>query len=175
MRTDDSAIVIETDRLRLRRLAADDAPFILELVNDPAWLRFIGDRGIRNLDDARNYILNGPIASYEKFGFGLWLVELKVGAVSIGICGLIRRDTLPDVDLGFAFLPAFRGQGYALEAGRAALVYGRTKLGLKRIVAVTMPANKGSVRTLVKLGLHFERMIRLADDGPELQLFASGG
>jgi len=162
-----------TERLRLRQLGESDAPFILELVNDPAWLRYIGDRGVRNHDEARNYILKGPVASYAKHGFGLWLVELKTGAVPIGLCGLLRRDTLPDVDIGFAFLPAFRGQGYASEAGRATLTHGRTKLGLKRIVAVTMPANEGSIRTLVKLGLRFERMIRLTADAEELQLFAS--
>ena len=165
--------VLETERLRLRQLGESDAPFILELVNDEAWLRYIGDRGVRNTDDARNYILKGPVDSYAKHGFGLWLVELKAGAVPVGICGLLRRDTLPDVDIGFAFLPAYRGQGYALEAGRATLAYGRDKLDLKRIVAVTMPANEGSIRTLVKLGLRFEKMVRLTPDAPELQLFAS--
>ena len=110
--------VLETERLRLRRLTVDDAAFILELVNDPSWLRFIGDRGVRNLDDARSYILKGPVASYEKHGFGLWLVELKAEATPIGICGLLQRDTLPDVDIGFALLPQFCGQGYAVR-GRA--------------------------------------------------------
>lgn len=169
------ATVLETESLRLRRLTESDAPFILGLVNDPAWLRFIGDRGIRSLDDARDYILQGPVASYEKFGFGLWLVELRHGAAPIGICGLIQRDTLPDVDLGFAFLPDFRGRGHAVEAGRATLDYGRSTLGLKRIAAVTSPDNAGSIRTLGKLGLRFERMIRLTPDAPELQLFASEG
>lgn len=165
--------ILETERLRLRQLDEADAAFILELVNDEAWLRYIGDRGVRNPDEARNYILKGPVASYAKNGFGLWLVELRTDATPIGICGLIRRDTLPDVDIGFAFLPAFRGQGYASEAGRATLAYGRAKLGLKRILAVTMPANEGSIRTLVNLGLRFERMIRLTPDAEELQLFAS--
>ena len=99
--------VLETERLRLRQLTVDDAAFILQLVNDPSWLRFIGDRNVRNLDDARNYILKGPIASYEKFGFGLWLVELKADGMPLGICGLLQRDTLPDVDIGFALLPQF--------------------------------------------------------------------
>ena len=165
--------ILETEHLRLRQLVEGDAAFILELVNDEAWLRYIGDRGVRNADDARAYILKGPVASYAKHGFGLWLVELKPGAGPIGICGLLRRDSLPDVDIGFAFLPAFRGQGYASEAGRATLAYGRTKLGLKRIVAVTMPANEDSIRTMVKLGLRFERMVRLTTDAEELQLFAS--
>ncbi|MDI1248537.1 MAG: GNAT family N-acetyltransferase [Lacunisphaera sp.] len=165
--------VLETERLRLRQLGESDAPFILELVNDEAWLRYIGDRGVRNHADARNYILKGPAASYAKFGFGLWLVELRTDATPIGICGLLRRETLPDVDIGFAFMPAFRGQGYALEAGRATLAYGRTNLGLQRIVAITLPANAASIRTLVKLGLRFEKMIRLTADAEELQLFAS--
>lgn len=165
--------VLETERLRLRQLGESDAQFILELVNDEAWLRYIGDRGVRNPDEARNYILKGPVASYAKHGFGLWLVELKAGPVPVGICGLLRRDTLPDVDIGFAFLPAYRGQGYALEAGRATLAYGRARLDLKRIVAVTLPANESSIRTLEKLGLQFEKMVRLTPDAPELQLFAS--
>jgi RimJ/RimL family protein N-acetyltransferase len=164
--------VFATERLRLRLLTEDDAPFILKLVNDEAWLRYIGDRGVRNAEDARNYILKGPVASYAKNGFGLWLVELKAGATPIGICGLLRRDTLPDVDIGFAYLPAFRGLGYAFEAGRATLAHGRAKLGLKRIVAVTLPANAASIRTLAKLGLRFEKMIRLTADAEELQLFA---
>jgi RimJ/RimL family protein N-acetyltransferase len=167
--------IIETERLRLRELTESDAPFILELVNDEAWLRYVGDRGVRNTEDARNYILKGPVESYAKHGFGLWHVELKTGAGPIGICGLLRRDTLPDVDIGFAFLPAFRGQGYALEAGRATLAYGRAKLGLKRFVAITLPANAASIRTLEKLGLRFEKMIRLTADAEELQLFASEG
>ena len=166
--------VVETARLRLRRLTVADAAFIFGLVNDPAWLRFIGDRGVRNLADAQNYILKAPVASYEKYGFGLWLAELKAGGAPIGMCGLIQRDTLPDVDIGFAFLPEFRGQGYATEAGRATMAYGRTTLGLKRIVAITSPDNDGSIKVLEKLGLRFEQMIRVVPDGPELKLFATG-
>jgi RimJ/RimL family protein N-acetyltransferase len=165
--------VLETTRLRLRRLTVDDAAFILELVNDPSWLRYIGDRGVRNHADARNYILQGPVASYGKFGFGLWLVELKAGGTPAGICGLLKRDTLPDVDVGFAFLPEFCGQGYAAEAGLATMAHAREVLGLKRIVAITAPGNERSVRTLGRMGLQFERMIRMAPDAPELQLFAS--
>src|SRR6185503_20091394 len=104
--------VLETERLILRWLSVEDAAFILELVNDPGWLRFIGDRGVRTLEDARNYILNGPVAMYQRVGFGLYLVELKQSATPIGICGLIERAGLEDIDIGYAFLPAFRGQGY---------------------------------------------------------------
>lgn len=165
--------VLETARLRLRQLTPDDAAFILGLVNDPSWLRFIGDRNVRTLDDARDYILKGPVASYEKHGFGLWLVELKAGGTPIGICGLLKRDTLPDVDVGFALLPKFCGQGYITEAGRATLVYGRAKLGLKRIVAITAPDNQASIRVLEKLGLRFEKVIQVPGYGSESKLFAS--
>ena len=165
--------VFETARLRLRQLTADDAAFIFKLVNDPAWLRYIGDRNVRTLDDARNYILKGPAASYEKHGFGLWLTELKADATPIGICGLIRRDTLPDVDIGFALLPEFCGQGYITEAGRATLDYGRAKLGLKRIVAITAPDNQASIRTLEKLGLRFEQVLQVPGYDSESRLFAS--
>ena len=103
--------ILETDRLILRRLSVEDAAFILELVNDPLWLRFIGDRGVRTLDEARAYILNGPVAMYERAGFGLYLVERKIDSTSLGMCGLIKRDGLDDVDLGFAFLPGDNGIG----------------------------------------------------------------
>ncbi|MFI4982343.1 MAG: GNAT family N-acetyltransferase, partial [Nevskiales bacterium] len=113
--------VLETERLVLRRLVAEDAPFILELLSDPSWLRFIGDKGVRNLDDARLYIRIGPAAMYARLGHGLYLTELKDGGIPIGLCGLIKRDTLDDVDIGFAFLPQYRGQGYAREAAAATL------------------------------------------------------
>lgn len=165
--------VLETARLRLRLLTAGDAPFIRRLVNDPDWLRYIGERHVHSDEDAVKYIRNGPAASYEKNGFGLWLVELKAGGTPIGMCGLIRRDTLPDVDLGFAYLPEFRGQGYAVEAGQASLAHGRTKLGLKRIVAITAPDNHGSIKVIEKLGLRFERVIHVPGYGAESKLFAS--
>src|SRR5690349_18580516 len=101
--------VLETDRLVLRQLSTDDDAFILELLNDPGWLRFIGDRGVRTLEDARRYILSGPVDMYERLGFGLYAVELKAGGSPIGMCGLLKRATLPEVDLGFAFLPRYAG------------------------------------------------------------------
>ncbi|MDB5359344.1 MAG: Ribosomal-protein-alanine acetyltransferase [Rhodospirillales bacterium] len=165
-----SAIPIETDRLILRELATEDASFILALVNDPDWLRFIGDRRIRTLVDAGAYILGGPVAMYRRLGFGLWHVALKDGT-AIGICGLIKRDTLDHVDLGFAFLPAYRGRGYAFEAAAASLAYGRNVLKLERIVATTALDNEASGRLLEKLGLRFERVIRPAADGAELKLY----
>jgi RimJ/RimL family protein N-acetyltransferase len=165
--------VLETDRLNLRRLSPDDAEFILELLNDPSFLRFIGDKGVRTLDDARDYILNGPVDMYNRLGFGLYLTELKEGGVPIGICGLIKRDSLEDVDIGFAFLPKFRAKGYAHESAAAVMAYGKTVLGLKRIVAITSPDNYASGRLLEKLGMRFERMIRLSKDAPEVRLFSS--
>ncbi len=139
-------IVLETDRLILRELTADDAAFILELLNDPGWLQYIGDRGVRNLADARQYIINGPMASYQRYGFGLYLVKLKDAETPMGICGLIKRDELEDVDIGFAFLPQFTGKGYALEAASAVMSYGSHELGIERIVAITSLDNHRSVR-----------------------------
>src|SRR5262249_12566751 len=165
--------VLRTRRLVLRRLSIDDAPFILELVNEPSWLRFIGDKGVRTLEDAQNYIRQGPIDMYERLGFGMYLTELKTDGTPIGICGLIKRDALEDVDVGFANLPRFWGKGYAYEAASAVMNYGKKVIGLKRIVAVTAPGNAPSVRLLEKLGLRFERRVRLAEDGPEVELFGS--
>jgi RimJ/RimL family protein N-acetyltransferase len=126
------------------------------------------------VEDARDYIRKGPIQMYERLGFGLYLAERKEGNVPIGICGLLKRDELEDVDLGFALLPAFRGKGYAFEAASAAMAYGRSVLGLNRIVAIASPANWVSARLLAKLGFQPEAKIRLGSDGPELQLFAAG-
>jgi RimJ/RimL family protein N-acetyltransferase len=165
--------VIETERLVLRRLAVDDAEFIVELLNQPSFLRYIGDKEVRNNADAVRYIQDGPLASYERFGFGLYLVELKETGVPIGICGLLKRDSLPDVDVGFAFLPSYWSQGYAFEAAAAVMTYGRDVLGLRRIVAITSPDNEGSIRLLEKLGLRFERLIKLSADQSEVRLFGS--
>jgi ribosomal-protein-alanine N-acetyltransferase len=164
--------VLETERLILRWLSAEDAAFILELVNDPAWLRFIGDRGVRTLEDARGYILNGPVAMYHRVGWGLYLVELKHSETPIGICGLIERVGLEDIDIGFAFLPAFCGQGYAYESASAIMTYAQDTVGLNRIVAITAPDNQRSITLLTKLGLSFVDMLRLGEDQPEVMLFA---
>jgi RimJ/RimL family protein N-acetyltransferase len=165
-------IVLETSRLRLRRLTLEDAAFIFVLVNEPSWLRFIGDRGVRSLDDAREYIRRGPIASYERFGFGLYLVELRGSGTAIGMCGLLKRDILPDVDIGFAFLPPFWGNGYAREAASATLEHGRTVFGLERIVAVTQSDNEASIGVLRKIGMQFREMVCLSQSERELALYA---
>ena len=165
--------VLETERLTLRRLSLDDAAFILELLNDPSFLRFIGDKGVRNLEDARQYILKGPIDSYQQKGFGIYLVALKAANVPIGMCGLVKRDALEDADIGFAFLPEFRSTGYAFESAAAVKDYGLSVLGLQRLLAITNKDNEGSIRVLEKIGMKFERMIRLTSDSPEIRLYTS--
>jgi ribosomal-protein-alanine N-acetyltransferase len=165
--------ILETERLILRHLNGEDAGFILELLNEPSFLQYIGDKGVRNEEDAVRYIQTGPIASYERFGFGLYRVELKETGVPIGICGLLKRDTLEDVDLGFAFLPRFWSKGYAVESAAATLAYGRSALGVKRIAAITNPDNAASIRLLEKIGFRFDRMVRMSEGEPELKLFLS--
>jgi RimJ/RimL family protein N-acetyltransferase len=166
-------VVLETERLRLRKLSLDDAGFILRLLNEPSFLQNIGDRGVRTHEDARAYIVNGPLASYEAFGFGLYLIELRESAAPIGICGLLKRPALEDVDIGYALVPEHWSKGYALESAAAVMSYASRALGLQRVVAVTDPANASSIRLLERLGFRFERMVRLADEEPELELFAA--
>lgn len=161
--------LIETERLTLRELTSADAAFILRLVNEPAWLQYIGDRGVHNLADAENYILKGPMASYEQNGFGLWLTALTALSTPLGICGLIKRPALEDVDIGFAFMPEFWGHGYAYEAAAGVLAYGQNTLDLKRIVAIVDPVNDRSIKLLEKLGMRFEQMVRLSDDDIDLK------
>lgn len=164
--------ILETERLILRQLSNDHAGFILELLNEPSFIQNIGDRKIRTLDGAMGYINNGPVASYAKHGFGLWLVELKETGEPIGMCGLIKRDNLDDVDIGYAYLPKFWSKGYAVESALAVKEYARNVVGLRRIVAITNPDNWGSIRVLEKLGMQFEKMVRLAQDDIELKLFS---
>lgn len=165
------AHVLDTERLTLRRLCGDDAPFIVDLLNDPSFIRNIGDRKVRTLDDARAYIANGPVAMYERFGFGLFLVMLRETGTPIGICGLLKRDTLNDIDIGFAFLPAYWSMGYAIESARGVKDWAATALGVKRLVAIVLPTNKPSVRVLEKMGFAAETTIRLTEDGEELCLY----
>jgi RimJ/RimL family protein N-acetyltransferase len=164
-------IVLETERLALHRLSVDDAPFILRLLNDPDFHRFIGDRGVRTLDDARNYILNGPVASYEQHGFGLYLVRMRRTDEPIGMCGLLKREVLQHVDIGFAYLPQFRAQGLAYEAAAAVVAYAGRELGIRRVAGVVKPENASSIRLLEKLGMQREGTAQIAPDGPEDLLF----
>jgi len=164
-------IVLETERLILRKLSTDDAEFVLELLNEPSFLRYIGDRGVRNLEEAKQYILNRLVTSYERNGFGLYLVELRESRIPIGISGLVKRDTLPDPDIGFAYLPAYWSKGYAVESAAAVMNYAREVLGLTRIVAITSLDNEASAKLLGKIGLRFERLIKLSEDAEEVKLF----
>lgn len=163
--------VIETERLSLRPLTVDDAEFILALVNEPSFLRYIGDKQVRNVEDARQYILNGPVASYKKHGVGQMLVELKESQTPIGMCGLLKRDELPEPDIGFALMPDFCNKGFAFEAASAVLQDARDRLKLQRFVAITTLDNDASMKLLERLGFKFERVIRLAPDREELKLF----
>jgi RimJ/RimL family protein N-acetyltransferase len=164
-------LVLETRRLALRHATLDDDDFILRLLNEPSFLRFIGDRGVRTHDDARGYIAERLIGSYERNGFGLWVVERKAETGPIGISGLVRRDALPDPDIGFAFLPEHWRNGYAYESAAAVKEYALETLALPRLLAVTTPDNAGSIRIVEKLGLTFERMIALTPNEPEVRLF----
>ena len=163
--------VLDTPRLTLRRLAVDDAAFILALVNEPSWLRHIGDKGVRTLDDARRYITDGPMAMYDRHGFGLYLVERKEDGAPIGLCGLIKRDTLEDVDIGFALVPAYWARGYAREAATATLAHAREAFGLARVVAIVSPGNSDSIKLLESVGFAFERTLRLPGETRDVRLF----
>jgi RimJ/RimL family protein N-acetyltransferase len=159
---------LETPRLHLRPVTERDAAFILELVNEPSWIRFIGDRKVRDLDDARAYIARSFTAMYMRHGLGLLLAERREDGAALGICGLIKRDSLPDADIGFAFLPRHWGRGYAFEAARAVLGHGRDSLRLARIVAITDPENESSIRLLQQLGLRFEKLLDLPEGRSKL-------
>ena len=163
--------MLETERLILRTFSEDDAPFYMELVNDPVWIRFIGQRNLHNLTDTRVAIVKGPIAMFARHGFCLFVAERKRDSIATGICGLIKRDQLDDVDLGFAFLPAFRGQGYALEAASATMDYAKNTVGLKRIVGLTNPDNLSSIKLLEKMGFVFEKLISLGVEKIDTKLF----
>jgi RimJ/RimL family protein N-acetyltransferase len=163
--------VLETERLELREFTADDAEFVLRLVNEPAFLRYIGDRGVRTLDDARRYIAEGPVASYVLNGYGLMRVVRKDDGVEVGMCGVLKRDSLPDPDIGFSFFPEYWSLGYALESARAVMRHAREALGLVRILAITTVDNEPSKRLLGKLGFRFDRLVSMGNE--ELRLFVS--
>jgi RimJ/RimL family protein N-acetyltransferase len=165
--------VIETERLNLREVDEGDAAFILELLNDPDFVRNVADRGVRTLEDARRYVSEKLVEGYRRNGFGFWLVEPKESKAPAGICGLVKRDGLPDVDVGYAFLPPFRSKGYAYESAAAVLAYARDVVGLKRLLAITDPDNAASIRVLEKLGMRFERMVSLSPGEPEVRLFSA--
>ncbi|HEX5689645.1 MAG TPA: GNAT family N-acetyltransferase [Roseiflexaceae bacterium] len=164
--------VLETHRLILRWFTLDDAEFIYELLNQPAWKRFIGDRGIDSLDAARAYIETALLAAYRRYGFGLYAIERKQDGALAGMCGLLKRDTLDDVDLGFALLSRYEGHGLAHEAAAATLAYSRDTLGLARIVAITSLDNDRSMQLLERLGMRYEGQIRFSETSEQLRLYA---
>ena len=168
------SLLITTPRLALREFTAGDADFILALLNEPSFLQHIGDKGVRTLDEARAYIETGPRASYARFGFGLYAVELRDDGQVIGMCGLVKRDALDHPDVGFAFLPRYWSKGYAFEAAAAVLQHARSALGLTRLLAITSPGNTASIQLLGRLGFCFERLQRLSADD-EVKVFASDG
>ncbi len=162
---------LETARLRLREFSEDDAPFVLQLLNEPSFHEFIGDRGVRTLEDAKRYLREGPIASYRLNGHGLMHLALRTNDQPIGMCGLVRRDTLPSPDIGFALLPEYWNQGYVTEAAAASIDHGRRHLGLREVLGITTPRNTRSIRVLEKLGLRFREQRALTADSAELRIF----
>jgi [ribosomal protein S5]-alanine N-acetyltransferase len=161
----------ETARLELCPLDLADADFIIELLNEHDFLRFIGDKGVRDHAGAREYLTNGPLDSYARHGFGLMRVTVKGSSQPVGVCGLTRKPWLDDPDIAYAFLPEARGKGYAFEAASAVVAHARRDGGIRRIVAVVTPDNAASIRVVEKLGLQFERIV-VDPSGVELKLFA---
>lgn len=164
--------VLETDRLLLTPLSYDHGDFICELVNEPAFKRFIGDKDVHSAEDARRYLREGPIGLSERFGYGMFLVTLKSSHIPAGICGLLKREGLEDPDLGFAFLGRFTGRGYAREAAQAVLRHGVEDLGLTRVIAIADPENEPSISLLHKLGFRYERKVRMPADDYDINLYA---
>lgn len=164
-------IVLQTDRLILRYLTTDDAEFVLRLVNDPSFIANIGDRGIRSLEQATNYLLDGPMSSYRHHGHGPYMVALKAALVPIGLCGLLKRLQFDDVDLGYALLPEFWRQGFAFEAASAVLDYAYDSLNLPRTLGLVSPDNAPSIRLLEKLGFEFSELRQMKEDGPPTAVY----
>lgn len=163
---------VETPRLSIRELTVDDAEFIFGLVNEPSFLEHIGDKGVRNLEDARQFILEGPWASHRDRGYGQFLVELKEGGDPIGVCGLLYREALDVSDIGCAFLPQYWRRGFAYEAACAVMEYGRAILGIEKIVGLTSEENVASIKALEKLGMSFEKMVKMSEDDPGTALYS---
>ncbi|SMD46197.1 Protein N-acetyltransferase, RimJ/RimL family [Aquiflexum balticum DSM 16537] len=162
---------LKTERLILRKLTFYDSIFIVKLLNSPGWIEFIGDRGVRTEEDAKGYLQNGPLLSYEKNGFGLYLVELLETGDPIGMCGILKRDNLEHPDLGFAFLPEFMGKGYAYEAADAVVKYARKQLRIETLLAITLPENATSIKLLGKLGMKYDGVVKSPDSKENLNLY----
>jgi len=165
-------MVAETNRLTISKFTIADAPFFLELVNTPHWIKYIGDRNIKTIREAEQRIINGHIKSYETHGFGFYKLNLKENNNPIGTCGLIKRDTLEHVDIGFAFLPEYESKGYGFESSKAILKIAKDEFKLETILAITLLTNQPSINLLEKLGLSFQKKVKPFDDNEELLLFA---
>ena len=163
--------IIETERLRLREFDSTDGELIFELLNSQGWLKYIGSRSIATIDDAVNYIETKLQKGYRESGFGFYLVELKATGVKTGMCGLVKREGLDDVDIGFALLPQYENKGYAYESSMAVIQYAKNKLKINKLAAITMPSNFTSVKLLEKLGMKFDKKISLPGDPEELFLY----
>lgn len=164
-------IITETERLRIRQLTEDDAAFALKLYTTEAFLRFVGDKQLQSVEDARRYLIDGPISMYQAHGIGLYRVELKDSQTPIGICGLIKRDSLDEIDIGYGFLPEYISQGYGYESAQAVMNFGKNELKLKKVVAITTEDNTNCIKLLSRLGLSFVRNIEEAEDQPALGLY----
>lgn len=167
-----TTLITDTERLQLTLLSSEDTAFIIELLNSPGWLEFIGDRGVKTREAALNYIEKGPLSDYEKHGFCLFKVALKGSQIPIGLCGLLKRDFLDHPDIGFAFLGEYGGQGYAIESSLAVMNWAKKQLNITKVLAITLPENKRSIGLLKKLGLDYERMVQYPD-GAELCLYSN--
>lgn len=166
-------VPVKTERLTIRPFSLDDAAFILRLLNEPGFIRNIGDKGVRDLESAGDYLRNGPLESYRQFGFGMWRVGLRDDDTPVGIAGLLKRDYLDDIDIGYALLPEFHGTGYAFEATSAVMRYAREQLKKKRVLAIVNEDNEPSIRLLRKLGFAASGTVRNPDDGREIPLYES--
>jgi RimJ/RimL family protein N-acetyltransferase len=165
--------IIETQRLRLREFTLDDTPFIMQLLNTPGWLKFIGDRNIKTQADATRYLREGPMKSYGDNGFGLLLAEQKNDGTPIGMAGLLKRDYLPHPDIGFALLPEFMNRGFAIEIVTAVLTHAGQHLNISTLLAIVLPANERSISLLEKTGFSFVK--RILVEKAELSLYERTG
>lgn len=166
--------ILQTERLLIREMTFDDSNFIVKLLNTSGWLRYIGERGVRTVEDAKVYLQNGPLLSYERNGFGLYLVGLLETGDFIGMCGILKRDNLEHPDLGFAFLPEYKGKGYAHEAAKAVIHFARERLKIKTLFAITMPENAASIKLLEKVGMKYDGVVKSPDGKDNLNLYKLG-
>jgi ribosomal-protein-alanine N-acetyltransferase len=163
---------IESERLFLRPLTLEDGEFILQLLNTDGFIKYIGDRNVKTIEQAKNYLINGPLKSYETNGFGLSLVELKTDRTPVGMCGLLKRDYLDHPDIGFAFLPDYTGKGYAYEIVKEIIRHGLDELQMEKILAIVLPENSPSIKLLERAGFRYDKNFISPDTNEELCLYS---